>query len=288
MVISPPYLNKVGLTLLRLIKKTVLACLLFGIGLSCSMASALLIPNLSSAQLNQLALKIEQNETAGQKDYLTYWSKNEAFPSFGIGHFIWLPKNSQAPFQQTFPDLVQFISKTKSPPYWLLNLHPFELPWQNRTEFYRAFNDEALTRLRDWLAESKTEQAQFIVNQFVEKVAQKLTQLSPEQQRIFVQNLNLLMLTEPGVYAVLDYYNFKGLGANSQEQYQGQGWGLVDVVLNMDAKKMSAVHHTALAEFVDSAKEKLLTRTKNAPKTKNESRWLTGWFKRLNGYLTHD
>ena len=48
--------------------------------------------SLSNQQNNALAQLVWKNEGAGLIDNLTVWNKNEAFPSLGIGHFIWYPK----------------------------------------------------------------------------------------------------------------------------------------------------------------------------------------------------
>jgi len=46
-------------------------------------------PKLSEYELNVIAEKIYQNETSGKPENIMFWTKNETFPSIGIGHFIW-------------------------------------------------------------------------------------------------------------------------------------------------------------------------------------------------------
>ena len=47
-------------------------------------------------------------------------SEREAFPSLGIGHFIWYPSGVQEPFVESFPSLVQYLIQRQAPvPDWL-------------------------------------------------------------------------------------------------------------------------------------------------------------------------
>ncbi len=83
-----------------------------------------------------------------------------------------------------------------------------------------------------------------------------------------------------GLYALIDYVNFKGEGVSPNEQYDGQGWGLLQVLAGMpDASE------NILEDFVNSAKTVLQNRINNAPKQRNEEQWLQGWFNRLDTYL---
>lgn len=42
-----------------------------------------------------------------------------------------------------------------------------------------------------------------------------------------------------GLYALIDYVNFKGEGTSETERYNGQGWGLLQILENMKGKKNS-------------------------------------------------
>ena len=83
-----------------------------------------------------------------------------------------------------------------------------------------------------------------------------------------------------GLYALIDYINFKGEGTCSSERYQGQGWGLLQVL-----QSMPEVSSHLLTDFVQAAKEVLRQRVRNAPPERNESQWLKGWCNRLDTYL---
>jgi hypothetical protein len=65
------------------------------------------------------------------------------------------------------------------------------------------------------------------------------------------------------------------------ERYQGQGWGLRDVLLEMRGQPRAAA---AANEFSEAAKRVLRRRVGNAPASRKESRWLPGWINRCETY----
>jgi hypothetical protein len=87
--------------------------------------------------------------------------------------------------------------------------------------------------------------------------------------------------TSQGCYALVDYVNFKGEGVLHTERYQGQGWGLLQVLEGMHGTGGDAA---AVEEFSRSAKTILMRRVRNAPPQRHESRWLSGWLQRVNSY----
>ena len=89
-----------------------------------------------------------------------------------------------------------------------------------------------------------------------------------------------LARTPQGCYALVDYVNFKGEGVLHTERYQGQGWGLLQVLESMHGTCEAA----AVDEFSSAAKAILTRRVRNAPTQRHESRWLTGWIRRVNSY----
>lgn len=235
-----------------------------------------------------LAQKIFKNEANSNPKYLTHWNEGEGFPSMGIGHFIWLPeslKQGQVVFEETFPQMVAFVSHKSPPPMWLKTLNPFEVPWENKAEFDGAWSKIELLELRKWLLETQAAQAEFIAQQFQSKWQTKIASLPIAQQRKLRQALNELMQSKQGLFAVLDYYNFKGLGFNPKEQYQDNGWGLMDVLIDVPSSSNAS---EALNNFVISAKHRLTQRVQNSPIARNENRWLKGWFVRLDHYLLLD
>ena len=82
-----------------------------------------------------------------------------------------------------------------------------------------------------------------------------------------------------GLYALIDYINFKGLGTSPKEAYKGKAWGLKQVLLGV-----SPTSEDIVAAFVESAKQTLAARVQNSPPERNEQRWLKGWLNRLSSY----
>jgi hypothetical protein len=248
-------------------------------------ARATPLSELSHLDLNKLAFLIEQNETGGREAYLTYWSPNEAFPSFGIGHFIWLPPGSEAPFSPSFLSMVRFVDRHHPAPEWLQAASP-SFPWRDRADFYQAWSSEPLQTLRHWLSQTKPIQAAFIVKRFQSQLTMRLSELPPARSQRLRQRVRVYIQFESGLLALLDYANFKGIGANARERYQGQGWGLLDVLeaMPIQAFLSSRSQRQQLVMFVKQAKIILKKRTELAPVQRNETRWLKGWYQRLDRY----
>ena len=240
------------------------------------------LPQLSEADYQWIASRIFQNETGGNQQNLTYWGEGEDFPSFGIGHFIWFPKDVDAPFDETFPAMVAYVTQQSVQlPNWLQNLQPFDAPWRNKLSFDQALESAEMVELRFWLQQTGHLQARFIVSAF-EKRWRGLD-LPVEQKRRLTDLLQQMLTSAAGVFAVIDYYNFKGLGNNLRERYQNQGWGLVQVLDAMPASYLNT--RDIVEQFRRSAAERLNLRVRLAPAERNEQRWLKGWMARLDGYV---
>jgi len=80
-----------------------------------------------------------------------------------------------------------------------------------------------------------------------------------------------------GVYALVDYVNFKGEGTLVTERYKGEGWGLLQVLETMG-------EGPALQEFSRAADKVLTRRVQNSPPERGEQRWLAGWRSRVRSY----
>jgi len=247
---------------------------------------------LSKEESAWIGQRIYQNECASNPKYLTYWGKGEDFPSFGIGHFIWYPGLVKLSFHETFPKMVAYVSQYKMPPVWLTKLKPFKAPWQTKDDFYQAWSNIHMQELRAWLLETKSYQAEFIIQQAQVRLSEKLEQMTSTQSKMansYQQILNKLFAFKAGRFAVVDYINFKGVG-NYSEQYQGEQWGLFSVLLDMlqQPEILKGNNQTVLLQqFVKSAKARLSLRVKLAPIQRDEKRWLKGWFTRLDGYLVY-
>ncbi len=248
----------------------------------------LALPALSDIDFDWIGSRIYQNETGGQVDKLTHWNEGEDFPSLGIGHFIWFPAGVNAPFDEQFPALVSYLDRevpdSLPMPAWLEQLDPLDAPWNNKAQFDAARSSSGMVELRLWLDATRLYQARFIVSAFEKRW--RALELPPARKQVLTGLLQSLFETPEGLFAVIDYYNFKGLGNNPRETYQGQGWGLVQVLdalagLRMDEDECANV----VAQFRDAAAGRLSLRVELSPPERNEVRWLPGWLKRLDGYL---
>ena len=225
--------------------------------------------------------KVWQNECGGTIAGLTSWNQGEDFASLGIGHFIWYPKGRRGPFEESFPELVKFISTRGAKlPTLLLGVGGQACPWNSRAEFLKAQNSSEMNQLRRFLVDTIDLQAEFLVGRLGAALPKMLAEAAPAD-RINVQNqFERLTKTPQGCYALIDYVNFKGEGVLQTERYQGQGWGLLQVLETMHGNSDSA----AADEFSRAAKIVLTRRVQNAPPDRHESRWLTGWLRRVNSY----
>ena len=249
------------------------------------------LPELSDASYDWIGSRIYQNEALGQAKYLTHWNEGEDFPSMGIGHFIWFPEGVDAPFDEQFPAMVAYV-RQQTPenlqmPVWLQNLEPFVAPWNNKQQFDEAWSSSETSDLRQWLEATQQYQARFIVSAF-EQRWQSLD-LPAQIKQDFTGLLQQLLETQEGLFAVIDYYNFKGLGNNPRERYREQGWGLVQVLEALNLLRMDEDDCADIVEqFRDAAASRLRLRVELSPPQRNEQRWLAGWLKRLDAYPARD
>jgi hypothetical protein len=236
---------------------------------------------LSAEQKIWLAKQIFANECASKLECLTSWNEGEDFPSMGIGHFIWYRENQQQVYEETFPALLDFMENAGvTVPAWL-GENGYNNPWPNREQFYQDINGPRLAELRSFLHENIEQQCDFILYRFTAGISALYT--AEKDTRILKNKIDILASSQTplGIYALVDYVNFKGTGLKESEQYQGQGWGLKQVLMQMPEQ---LDEQTALQEFIAAAKTVLLARVENSPAEKNERRWLEGWYRRLETY----
>jgi hypothetical protein len=251
---------------------------------ACVVALAQTLPAISLTHSEALAIgkKIWQNECNGTVAGLTSWNEGENFASLGIGHFIWYPKGQRGPFEESFPKLVSFIAKRGAKlPDLLLGAGERPCPWNSRAEFLHAQNTPEMKQLRRFLADTVDLQTEFLISRLQNALPKMLAEAAPSDRANVRQQFERLANTAQGCYALVDYVNFKGEGVLHTERYQGQGWGLLQVLENMQGTSAGA---TAGDEFVRSAKAILIRRVENAPAERRESRWLPGWLQRVNSY----
>jgi len=250
-------------------------------------AAAFRLPGLSESDYMRIAQRIYRSEAGADPAKLTHWNEGEDFPSLGIGHFIWFPAGVDAPFDESFPPMLEFVRKQTEGcvalPAWLAELDPVDAPWQDKAAFDAAGNSPAMRSLRLWLESTMSAQVRYIVASFERRWA-GLSLPGSDKQRLD-RLLERLTSSPQGLYAVIDYYNFKGLGSNPRERYAGEGWGLVQVLGDVADEADDA--HTAgelTALFADAAAARLTRRAELAPPERNEQRWIPGWTRRVSEY----
>ncbi len=263
------------------------ACLLAGLCWLGPAVAAASYPTLNDTQLEWIGQQIFNNECNRRVECLTAWNAGEDFPSLGIGHFIWYRQGQQEIYQESFPHLlIHLESSGVRLPAWL-PANDYRNPWPNRDSFLDDFEGERLQELRALLQTTVAEQTAFIVSRFSNALDAMLETSTPSEQYLLQERFYRIAASHPpyGMYALIDYVNFKGEGVAMLEQYQGQGWGLKQVLLNMQGSQLADSEREALEAFARSAREVLQQRVHNAPPERNEQRWLEGWFNRTRSYV---
>jgi hypothetical protein len=232
--------------------------------------------SLRQAELRWIGRKLWQNEADGRVEGLLEWNAGEDFLSLGIGHFIWYPEGRRGPFEESFPELLSFlVERGTTLPDWLHVGDP--CPWQSRSQWLHERNSPKAQELRRFLVQTVDEQAAFAIHRLEGSLPKMLRQVGPQERERIQQNFAALCRSPKGLYALVDYVNFKGDGTLPTERYQGEGWGLLQVLERMRGEP-------SLESFARAAEEVLRRRVQNAPVERHEERWLPGWLHRVRGY----
>jgi hypothetical protein len=231
---------------------------------------------LSDLQAERIGRRLWQNESGGTIAGLTAWNLGEDFASLGIGHFIWYPAGKRGRFEESFPPLLQYlISSGLQVPAWLSQADA--CPWSDRAQFLADQQSPRMKELRSFLAGTVAFQARFAALR-LERALPKMLEAVPSGEREKVRESFYRVAGEPGgLYALVDYVNFKGEGTLPSERYHGEGWGLLQVLEKMGKGPASS-------EFSRAADQVLTRRVANSPVERNEKRWLPGWRNRVHTY----
>jgi hypothetical protein len=250
-----------------------------------TLAAGAATPALTISDVQALAAgrRLWKNECDGTVSGLTSWNAGENFASLGIGHYIWYPAGERGPFEESFPELVRFLAVNHvALPSWL---HAEAgCPWRSRAEFEGAQSSPELRQLRDLLASTVAWQARFSADR-LEASLPKMLAAAPADATDRVRRQFYRVAASPnGIYALLDYVNFKGEGVVPTERYAGHGWGLLQVLADMPDDPNARVGAAATREFARSAARVLAQRVALSPPERHESRWLPGWQSRVATY----
>lgn len=231
--------------------------------------------------------KVWLNEGGGKLHNLVNWNTGEEHASVGIGHFIWYPKNQMGPYTETFPELITIFEENGVVlPQWLKENR--WCPWESRTEMIRAKNarEKKYLDLIDLLSNTTPYQVEYMVKRLNDALPLILRTIQSDVEKRYVEEQFYRVshhddgtISADGIYALLDYVNFKGEGTNKAERYNNQGWGLLQVLSGM-----AAGEDDPLLAFINSAKSTLSKRIENAPEDRNEEKWRKGWFSRIDTY----
>jgi hypothetical protein len=230
-----------------------------------------------------IGVKIWYNECSGSVAGLTSWSDGENFASLGVGHFIWYPYGKPHVYSESFPELIHYMEQHGvTVPRWLQgNWTPY-CPWNNRSEFIAAQYSPHMIELREFLLHTIPIQTQFIISRMETALPKMLASVPTEERPYIERQFYRIAATPLGVYALVDYVNFKGIGVTSTGQYDENGWGLLEVIEQM---KSAPDYMTPLQAFSWAANMVLTRRVENEPSYYHEWQWLTGWRNRLKTYL---
>jgi len=267
---------------MRINKKTLAAVLSISVIIFPCFAGGQQI-SLTDAEADWIGNRIFINECGGKEENIVSWNEGEDFMSLGIGHFIWYPKYKKGPFDESFPEMLRFIEERgEILPDWLKKEDGSYCPWRSREEFLSDRQSPKIRDLRKILNLTRALQLRFIIDR-LDKALPDMLKAAPKISRSEIEKQFYRTAATPaGLYALVDYVNFKGEGILSTESYGGHGWGLLQVLERM---KGSEAGESAIREFVRAAEGLLEERVINSPPGRNEERWLPGWKNRLNTYI---
>ena len=236
--------------------------------------------SLTPEEAERIGRRVWQNESAGRIEGLTAWNAGENFASLGIGHFIWYPAGQRGPFVESFPALLRYMNdRGAPPPGWLATTRG--CPWPTRDAFMAAINSPQMQSLREYLAATVPLQTEFLILRLENALPQMMASVDGARRAEIRGRFYAVAETPNGKYALIDYVNFKGEGTNPNERYNGQGWGLLQVLEDMQGQPRG---QDAAREFSNAAIRVLERRVRNAPPERNEGRWMAGWRNRCQTY----
>lgn len=236
----------------------------------------------TAQDMEAIGERIFRNETDGDASKLLRWNAKGNFADLGIGHMVWYPANQRGSYAETFPSFLKYVQSINVPlPTWLANRPNDGGPWANQAAFERAKDDKQMRELANFLQKTTGLQAAFMTDQLRKNMPSMVQTLPQQYRQAALNNFQIMEKTPGGMYPMLDYMVFQGVGTSSSERYNGHGWGLLQVLLNMDRVQPGS---NALAEFMRSAGDSITHRVAAAPAERHEARLLSAWQTRVRTY----
>lgn len=226
--------------------------------------------------------RIWMSECAGTKEGLTSWNSGEDFASLGIGHFLWFPDGKEFPFEESFPEYLEYHrmrsvgEELPLMPEWLGKAT--DCPWATRSEFLKAKDSPEMVSLREFLHDTFTVQVEFIYQRLLDSRTRLFAVGDPRLAAHMSARFDALTETPEGRFAMMDYVNFKGDGTKPEEVFEGEGWGLRQVLGEMKADLKGT---DAAVDFARASEAMLRRRVRNHPV---DERWIAGWSRRTREY----
>ncbi len=238
---------------------------------------------ISKADSLLIADRVFKNECNGEKDCLLEWNVDEDFLSLGLEHFVWYPDNSPSISKESFKSYLQYARQAgERLPVWL-DKTPFpSCPWSSREQFLAGKDSRLYKDIMDFMVRTKDCQVNYLIENTKRSLQQIIAVVPWDQRSRITKYISQLTSTPQGLYAIVDYLNFKGAGMGDSDNFKDEGWGLLQVLQGMYD---TPTPQTTLKEFVRSAKIVLMHRVFLAPDDKREDRWLAGWLRRVDTYL---
>lgn len=84
------------------------------------------------------------------------------------------------------------------------------------------------------LTDTTALQAEFMVARLESALDKIIAAVPADEAPVIASRFCALAALPAGRYALVDYVNFKGEGTKLEERYAGQGWGLAQVLAEMN------------------------------------------------------
>lgn len=237
---------------------------------------------IDTSGLGVIGRKIYANECGSKPENLIAWNRGEDFLSLGIGHFVWYPEARSGPYTESFIAFLKYAAHQRADVPAMLAGHPLPgCPWPDRATYLAAKNSAEAQALRAFLVDTIELQTRFLLIR-LERALPRILKQTPRQRRSEVeQKYYRVARTTRGRYALVDYVNFKGEGISPTERIGGHGWGLRQVLEDMDPRQTLI---NAEKEFAAAAERVLTRRAYADPRPRVRQNWLPGWTRRVRTY----